>query len=210
MVSEMDPGSTVRQSEMRFHQSEISRPRMRMPAGGTPMGASAHGCADSAALTHEQRRRRARADARTQVRTRNSARTTTARRRRQRSYIGAPSSDCALAQGSDVSDSAGWSVGQQRSQREVRQRCARQRRRPQLRSAHGSGRAQRAPSCTCAVAPHREAPRLRYWARVARSIMHAAPSHTTPPPPTDRVRCTDVTKSREHEPAHTPPGHCTS
>ena len=58
MVSEMDPGSNVRQSEMRFHQSDTSseRPRVRMPAGGTPTlanadGGSAHGC--------ERRRKRA-------------------------------------------------------------------------------------------------------------------------------------------------------
>ena len=41
-VSEMDPGSTVRQSEMRFHQSDISRPRVRKQR--TPTGTSAHGC----------------------------------------------------------------------------------------------------------------------------------------------------------------------
>ena len=45
-VSEMDPGSTVRQSEMRFHQSEISdlaceSPRVRKRR--QPTGASAHG-----------------------------------------------------------------------------------------------------------------------------------------------------------------------
>ena len=82
MVSEMDPGSTVRQSEMRFHQSEISRPRMRMPAGGTPIGASAHGCAESAALAHEQRRRRARrcenSSAHAKLRTNNHSASATA------------------------------------------------------------------------------------------------------------------------------------
>ena len=46
----MDPGYTVRQSEMRFHQSEITsqRPRVRTPAGG--ISARAHRRRDHARL----------------------------------------------------------------------------------------------------------------------------------------------------------------
>jgi hypothetical protein len=43
-VSEMDPGSTVRESEMTFHQSDISSKRTRVRAPTGAKAASAYGC----------------------------------------------------------------------------------------------------------------------------------------------------------------------
>ena len=50
-------------------------------------------------------------------------------------------------------------------------------------------------------------PRLRYGARIARSIMQVTSSYPEPPPPPGQTQQShaDVTKPRQHEPTHAPP-----
>ena len=158
-VSEMDPGSTVRESEMTFHQSDISseRTRVREPTG-----------AKAAKNDGSERRLEERAptgEARLRVPGGASARernaTAIAPSRVERHQWRSATARC--DSGAPVSDGA-LSCG----------------------ALTGRGARSALHRACCAVAPHATAPH-----RSGRMHLY----HT------------DVTKSRQHKPAHAPPGH---